>query len=104
MTRTLIDSAAEFVVNSWLPSGTIIGCILLIYFTKVKLFKDGYITLGDMLKGAMYMIGYILLGWISLLILGIYLQEHFEELTNIKIYRTKEFKTKILLYKDNEDD
>lgn len=104
MTGEDFNNIFKFFSDSWLIAGAIGTFVGLILITKNKLKRDGYLTVGDILLGGLMLATFILAGWITLVLLGIVFKEHLEGIFGVKIFRTKEFKTKHLLYTEDEHD
>lgn len=94
----------DYITLHWIQAGIFCAVICTYITGKNKLKKDGFLTLGEFLLGVFFMGLYMAGGWLTLIFLGMLLKDQFEELLKIKVFKTTEFKTKNLLYKEDEDD
>lgn len=94
----------KYFTSNWIHAGLFAGIICLCIVGKTQLKQKGFLTLGDILLGGAFMGVYIAGGWLTLIFLGVLLKEHLDEILNIKLFTTKEFKTKNLLYKEEDND
>lgn len=94
----------EYILLHWVQAGIFCSVFCTYITARNKLKKDGFLTLGEILLGVMFMGIYVAGGWLTLIFLGMLLKEQFEELFKIKIFKTAEYKTKNLLYNENSDD
>lgn len=93
----------DYLWNHWIHAGIACGLVCTYLTAKNKLNKEGFVTIGEFLLGVFYMAVYIAAGWLGMFFLGMLLKDEFEQLLRLKLFTTKEYKTKNLLYKQDED-
>ncbi len=104
MNEEQMNELLKYFTQNWLKAGIVAGIICTAMLTRTKLKKDGFLTLGDILMGVLLMGLFTAGGWLTLVFLGFLFKEHLDEILKVKLFTTKEFKTKNLLYKEEDND
>lgn len=105
---TFLDLVFEFIFTSWLYVGAAASIIAFVRIIKGIIKKEGYLKLEDLLLLLTMVLLGTVLGYVSLAILLYlfkdYYKDFFGRLMEIKVYKTKKYKTEQLLYKEHEDE
>lgn len=104
MENKQLNDILAYLFSHWVQVGIVASLLCTFITARNKLRKEGFLTIGEVLLGVCFMALYVAGGWLTLLFLGMLLKDQFEELLKIKIVKTREYKTKDLLYKEGEDE
>lgn len=101
------EFVTQYFFDNWFNAGLVCGGILVIFLWAKVLKKNGYLDIDDLLLASAFYIFCIVIGWLNVLAVVYFFKDPLIDAWNkfrkVKIIQTKQYKTKTLLYKDEDE-